>query len=639
MSDTNKVVLTVNKGVDIDALIEEVLATGITIFDIYPGSNRNVAFTMTREQMEFWEQDGRVMGCRWGTKAENGIVERTAASVNNLVFGRLPDQITDAPTSYMESNWGLYECVSKTTRPYGTTGKVGSTINYTLDGTDVDVIIQDTGIEYNHSEFKDSFGKNRIKKINWDAAEIVTGFTQVSKRIVTYNFNYDTVLPQIGSYVTITGVYSWENQGFLPGPNPGIIPSEYNIDRVLVTSVTSTSITVDYITPRINNVSSIDGALVAWIQEGEVTGLPKFYTDASGHGTNVASIAAGKTYGWAKNANVYPMHINFDQDTGGMDTGASFVAIRMFHLNKPINSKTGVKNPTIVNMSWGSFYDPTTGYITSGNWRGNNWTFTDTEILNKVGFVSFSGLSGLRNPDIDAEIQDCIDVGVIFVGAAGNNGYLVSNKTDSDYNNYVTLVTGNKLYYHRGSSPASADNVICVGAIDYTYRGEEVKPKPSYSPVNSTAKAYFSSCGPRIDVWAPGGMILGAWSAAGRTSPYSPTAGPWQYGSTSYTNAKESGTSQASPQVTGVLACLLQANPHFNQYDVRRWIAENSADGKVANVANSSNNTTAFSTTTSYNDPYNLQGSTTKYLYMPYATDTNGNVSGSGSFSGGGFSL
>ena len=34
------------------------------------------------------------------------------------------------------------------------------------------------------------------------------------------------------------------------------------------------------------------------------------YTDDDdGHGTHVAGIATGKTYGWAKNANIYAMNI------------------------------------------------------------------------------------------------------------------------------------------------------------------------------------------------------------------------------------------------------------------------------------------------------------------------------------------
>jgi subtilisin family serine protease len=629
---TNKVVLTVNKGVDIDALIEEVLATGITIFDIYPGSNRNVAFTMTREQMEFWEQDSRVMGCRWGTKAENGIVERTSASINNLSFSRSSGKFTDSSGVYTETNWGLYECSSKNIQTYkwnSIDGIALGGINYILDGSNVDIIIQDSGIEYNHPEFNDASGNTRIKKINWDAGQPITGWNQSSKRVVTYTFSYDTVLPSVGEYVTIIGVLS----------RIGITPNEYNIDRVIVVAVTNTTITVDYITPRNSNITSIYGAIIAWIQVGEVPTLPNFYTDTNGHGTNVASIAAGKKYGWAKNANIYPFHINLGTDTDGADTTASFVAIRAFHLNKPINPKTGYKNPTIVNMSWtqGVDYYQNSPHVTGGAWRGQRWSSIDGRGVGLIG-PRASSMVPQRDSSLDAEIQDCIDVGVIFVGAAGNDGYYIDIDGGSDYNNSVTAY-GTQYYYHRGSSPTAASGVICVGAIDYVYQGFEKKNSLTYSSINSTAKMWFSSCGPRIDVWAPGGQILGAWSAAGRTSEYSPTSGPWPYENTTYSKAKESGTSQASPQVTGVLACVLQANPHFNQYDVRRWISENSADDKVANVANSSNNTTAFSITTSYNDPYNLQGSTTKYLYMPYATDNKGNVSGAGSFTGGGVSL
>ena len=85
----------------------------------------------------------------------------------------------------------------------------GVNYNYVLDGTGVDVVIIDTGIQPDHPEFQDANGVSRVKQINW-----------------------------------------YEASG-----QSGVQPAN-------------------------------------------------FYRDTDGHGTHVAGTVAGKTYGWAKNANI-----------------------------------------------------------------------------------------------------------------------------------------------------------------------------------------------------------------------------------------------------------------------------------------------------------------------------------------------
>ena len=40
-------------------------------------------------------------------------------------------------------------------------------------------------------------------------------------------------------------------------------------------------------------------------------------------------------------------------DNVGMGIEMSYDLMKIFHQNKPVNSSTGVKNPTVVNGSWG----------------------------------------------------------------------------------------------------------------------------------------------------------------------------------------------------------------------------------------------------------------------------------------------
>lgn len=79
------------------------------------------------------------------------------------------------------------------------------------------------------------------------------------------------------------------------------------------------------------------------------------YTGSNNHATAVASVIAGNTQGWAREANIY----NLRHDALGLRLGEYTPAdylidyIREFHRTKPVNPETGRKNPTLVNNSWG----------------------------------------------------------------------------------------------------------------------------------------------------------------------------------------------------------------------------------------------------------------------------------------------
>jgi hypothetical protein len=57
---------------------------------------------------------------------------------------------------------------------------------------------------------------------------------------------------------------------------------------------------------------------------------------------------------------------------------------------------------------------------------------------------------------MDADIQACIDAGIIMVACAGNDSVKITTDTnDIDYNNTVTATgsnSGNPIYFNQGSS-------------------------------------------------------------------------------------------------------------------------------------------------------------------------------------------
>ena len=78
-----------------------------------------------------------------------------------------------------------------------------------------------------------------------------------------------------------------------------------------------------------------------------------------------------------------------------------------------------------------------------------------------------------------------------------------------------------------------------------------------------------TSCLNGIDVFAPGDQILSSYSGAGfNDTKYTQGTGNYFY--------PISGTSMASPQVSGVIACLASGNPRFTQADAFGYLDSSS---------------------------------------------------------------
>ena len=294
-----------------------------------------------------------------------------------------------------------------------------------------------------------------------------------------------------------------------------------------------------------------------------------FLTDASSiannnHGCNVGAITAGNTSGWARASTVY--NISPYSGSTANATGYSnyiydlFDYIKVWHANKAINPKTGRKNPTVCNMSFGfngSFDLQTIDQInyqgTLYTRPGGGWTVNDRIYFDLVAASGTNMLFYSRVDAIDADCTDLINSGVILVGAAGNY-YMYNDRIGGiNYDNYLRsgLTIG---YYMRGPSPGAATGVIHVSAVDSTVTERKVD---------------FSNAGPRTDVFAPGTNIMGAYYSGGVADSRN----------ASYFKGKMSGTSQATPQVTGLIACALETYQNMNASEALAYITANSNTG------------------------------------------------------------
>ena len=649
-------IVTLKKGVDYDSFyhdmetvtdnIPHIPNRAVAIPTWLPHSSRNTYYLLSEFEAIELKGDPRVLDVAIPVEDDDRIIvgHQTIQTSN---FNRPASGSVGGQGSY--KNWGLLRSAFRSNIYGSSISPSASGYPYHLDGTGVDYVVCDTGIELAHPEFQDANGVSRIQEI------------------------------------------SWPDQASL-----GLYPQH-----------------------------------------------AAFYSDFQGHGTHVASTSVGKTFGWAKNARIYSMKIKLGgmvASEGAYESAQCLAFIREWHKNKPTDTVTGVKRPTVVNCSWGFAGFSGNGftgaanelilsaykYVTKGVYQGTTWygpgwpgpeatTYDAAKMYADYGanfgrmFTTTTGvttgvISGIpsRGTGLDAEMEDLIDAGIHVCLSMGNsNSYCTNDPNDVNYNNYVelpmyvfpyyaddmgsvqeiaegatvvqqnaragmdgtltfldwttTLSVGDtvlinpalpdkvtlyritkinsrfeieispgyktynrtwdsalsdkrlrrpeRVYTHRGSSPY-ADGAIKVSAVD---SGTKL-----VSGFVMEQSANYSNKGPMTTVWAPGTNITAAWPTGAASTAAAATALP-AYAYNENANYKQrciGGTSMASPQVAGVVALYLQLNPSATTSEVKQFIVNSS----IKNQLYDTNSTDYINRNSIWNSP-------NRFLYFPYAND------------------
>jgi len=499
-------IVTLKKGVDYAAFNAEMIATtgagdipgrSVTVADARPGSQRNTHYMLTDAEADALNNDTRVIACELRPDLRDDIeIVNYAAQTGNF------NKTDDTRGTFV--NWGLRR-INEINNPYIGNNVTGD-YNYTIDGTGVDIVIQDSGIQADHPEFQDADGASRVQEVDWYSVQSVVS---------------------------------------------GTMPTEH-------------------------------------------------YTDYDGHGTHCAGIAAGKTYGWAKNAKIYAVKVAGLEGSTDPNTGIAvsqvFDIIKEWHNAKSVDPLTGAKRPTIVNMSWG--YTSTFSNITGGNYRGTDWTGTTRDTAKGMIGSLRSGVYRYptRVASVDTDVDELIDAGVHVCISAGNYKQKIDVDGGDDYDNYFTRSdsAGNK-YYHRGGSPHSQEAFI-VGNIDTAIAND-----------GKEQKATSSETGPGVNMHAPGTKIFSTLST---TTVY--TSGPYPEDD-DYKIGSLSGTSMASPQVAGVLGLYLQLNPTATPAQALSYFKGSAKADRIYTTANNS---------TDYSNDRSLLGSTNRFLWNKFNSNT-----------------
>jgi subtilisin family serine protease len=144
----------------------------VTATELRPENTRNTEYKLSDDEATALKDDPRIISVQ--KIADIGVPE-----IGLYQDGQDGSSFNKNTTdSGNQDNWGLIRHISETNN-FGTSkNDPGDTYDYVLDGTGVDVVIMDTGIQADHPEWEDADGVTRLKQIDWSTTYTGSSYTQ-----------------------------------------------------------------------------------------------------------------------------------------------------------------------------------------------------------------------------------------------------------------------------------------------------------------------------------------------------------------------------------------------------------------------------------------------------------------------------
>ena len=176
-------IVTLKAGVDYDAVYDAMVEASKEVFipnriveiaDERPLSQRNTHYFLTDQEAILLRKDPRVLA-----------VEIPPDQRDDIEIAPFVLQISNFNKTTINSgpfvNWGLLRCGFNNNTIYGSTNfPTVCAYPYHLDGTGVDVVVHDSGLQIDHPEFTDSNNITRVQQIDWYTASGITGTQSIN---------------------------------------------------------------------------------------------------------------------------------------------------------------------------------------------------------------------------------------------------------------------------------------------------------------------------------------------------------------------------------------------------------------------------------------------------------------------------
>ena len=199
-------IVSLNKGVDYAGFNQEMIATtgggdipgrSVVVANARPASQRNTHYSLTDVEADALKNDNRVYAVTLLPELDPDI----GIGFDTTQTGDFTKTTLDRGDFL---NWGMRR-MNDAVNPYSGVNAAAGGYNYTLDGTGVDVVIMDSGLQIDHPEFQDANGVSRVVELDWTTASGIAGMPAQSA-------NYYRDFDGHGTHVAGTAVgktYGW----------------------------------------------------------------------------------------------------------------------------------------------------------------------------------------------------------------------------------------------------------------------------------------------------------------------------------------------------------------------------------------------------------------------------------------------